>query len=212
MSTHEKDDDYAGMAAMYDPLLEPFLRRGRLAQVALAKELGVERALDIACGTGKQISRFANSGIEVFGLDLSRGMLAQARDQATGRCVLADATQAPFADQSFDLVYCQYALHEKSRAVIAGLFVEARRVLKPGGHLAITDYAMQPDKRPWTWTLARGIQIIERIAGDEHYHNFCDWMQRGGIAKVLDEAGWTPVKSQKIFRGNVSMTLYQPRA
>lgn len=210
MSAMNRDDDYSGMAGLYDPLLEPFLRRGRLAQVALAKELGVRRALDIGCGTGKQISRFADSSIEVYGLDLSSGMLAQAREQAAGHCVQADATQAPFASQSFDLVYCQYALHEKSREVIAGLLSETRRMLKAQGHLAITDYALLPDKRPWTWTLARGIQVIERFAGDEHYRNFCDWMQRGGIAKVLDEAGWTLQKKHNIFRGNVVMALYKP--
>ena len=108
-------------------------------------------------------------------------------------------------------MYCQYALHEKSRAVIAGLLSEARRLLRPQGHLAITDYALRPDRRPWTWTLATGIRVIERIAGDEHYHNFCDWMQRGGIAKVLDEAGWDLQQKIPIFRGNVSLALYRPR-
>ena len=211
MTAQQGTDEYAGMAALYDALLEPFLRRGRLAQVALAKELGARRVLDMGCGTGKQISRFAGSDVQVYGLDLSPGMLAQAREQAAGRCVQADATQAPFADKSFDLVYCQYALHEKSREVIGGLLAEARRVLRPQGFLAVTDYAPQADRRPWTQILGLGIRIIERIAGDAHYRHFCDWMQRGGLAKVLDEAGWEQQKATHIFRGNVRMILFKPR-
>lgn len=209
MTDHKSGDDYAGMASVYDAFLEPFLRPSRLALKRLVQELGAQQVLDLGCGTGMQLSRLQDTGVQAWGVDLSTGMLAQARRQAPQRCLRADATQTPFFDASFDLVYCQYALHEKSRHVIAGVLSEAKRLLKPGGHLVITDYAPSPDKRPWTSTLAIGIRAIERFAGDQHYRHYRDWMSRDGLDAVLSEAGWTRLHGQKFFRGNVRMDVFK---
>ncbi len=46
-------DDYARIAFLYDFVTAAFLRAPRLAVTALCRELGVRRALDMGCGTGR---------------------------------------------------------------------------------------------------------------------------------------------------------------
>ena len=97
---------------------------------------GGQRVLDVACGTGVLAREAASRGASVTGLDRNEGMLATARRIApsvewkTGR-----AEQLPFADGSFDAVVSQFGLmffDDRAQALR-----EMRRVLKPGGLLAV---------------------------------------------------------------------------
>lgn len=89
-----------------------------------------ERILDLGCGDGQLTQRIAATGASVVGVDASPEMLAAARsrgiDAHEGR-----AESLPFADQSFDAVFSNAALHW-----VRGqdeMMAEVRRVLKPGG-------------------------------------------------------------------------------
>ena len=81
-------------------------------------EAGAEdRVLDVATGTGFTALAFAARVKEVIGLDVSEGMLAQARANAQAEA-LANVTfqkgaaeSLPFPDASFDKVTCRVAPH-----------------------------------------------------------------------------------------------------
>jgi len=66
------------------------------------------RVLDLCCGFGRHSLLFAEAGLDVFGLDLSRDLLAAARElpnfesRLAGRLVQADARELPFATRGFD--------------------------------------------------------------------------------------------------------------
>jgi ubiquinone/menaquinone biosynthesis C-methylase UbiE len=100
------------------------------------------RVLDIACGTGivaRRVAPHVGAGGVVVGLDINPGMLAVARAaSAQSRPAIewreGDAAALPFADTSFDVVFCQQALQffPDPCAVLS----EMRRVLAPGGRLA----------------------------------------------------------------------------
>jgi SAM-dependent methyltransferase len=89
-----------------------------------------ERILDLGCGDGQLTARLVATGAIVVGVDASAEMLAAARvrgiDAHEGR-----AESLPFADQTFDAVFSNAALHwvRDQDAMMA----EVRRVLKPGG-------------------------------------------------------------------------------
>jgi ubiquinone/menaquinone biosynthesis C-methylase UbiE len=92
--------------------------------------------LDVGCGAGVDLARFAKGGADVTGVDVARSaiVLAQANFEQQGlrgRFEVANGEQLPFADDSFDLVYAHGVVQYTSQP--QRLVDECRRVLKPGG-------------------------------------------------------------------------------
>jgi SAM-dependent methyltransferase len=95
-------------------------------------------ALDAACGTGRHAAHLASLGHTVIGVDTSPAMLARAREKVPqGEFHEADLHELPLADGSVDLVVCAIALVHV--ADLEGPFREFARVLRPGGHLVVSD-------------------------------------------------------------------------
>ncbi len=110
-----------------------------LPYFAVEKELltrpGVDRILDLGCANGWNMSRFAQYGRSSIGLDMVHQRVDLARHH--GPALVASGLDVPAADNSFDVVYVQHVLHhigDVDRAL-----AEARRVLKPGGHLFLIE-------------------------------------------------------------------------
>jgi len=92
--------------------------------------------LDVGCGNGVEVVRFARAGARVTGVDIAPNAIELAKQNVAqqdvpARLDVADAEALPFADATFDLVYAhgvvQYTSDDR-RAV-----GECRRVLRPGG-------------------------------------------------------------------------------
>ena len=94
-----------------------------------------QTVLEVGCGAGTDLVRFAKGGAIVTGVDLSASAIALARQNFEQQGLHADLREAdgehlPFADNSFDLVYAhgvvQYTAHDRR------LVQECLRVVKPG--------------------------------------------------------------------------------
>ncbi len=120
---------------------------------AIARSLDVESpvVLDLACGTGDLTKAMAERGWQVTGLDISEEMMALGK----AKCghlhpqpvfVTGSAEQIPFADASFDAVTIAFGLRNFDHR--AHCLTEIRRVLKPGGQLAVLEFAV-PRNRIW---------------------------------------------------------------
>lgn len=92
--------------------------------------------LDVGCGAGVEVVRFARAGAATFGVDLSEQAVGLSRlnighQHLRAALSVADGEALPFPDNSFDYVFAhgvvQYAADD--RRVVA----ECHRVLKPGG-------------------------------------------------------------------------------
>lgn len=129
---------YDGWAARYDG--EPngaFPLQDRVL-FPLLDELEPGVVIDAACGTGRTSHQLACRGHQVLGFDVSPGMLAKARTNVPeAEFAEASYTCLPVEDASADHVVCTLALSHLED--LGQFFAEAARVLKPGGHLVISD-------------------------------------------------------------------------
>jgi len=97
--------------------------------------------LDIACGTGQMAIPMARKMKQVYGVDISMGMLqkafklSQEKDINNISFARCDSESLPFGDNSFDFVSCSGALHAFPNA--ENSMIEMQRVLKQGGILAV---------------------------------------------------------------------------
>jgi len=101
------------------------------------------RVLEVGCGAGVDLVRFAKGGAVVTGVDLADSAVALARknfafQELSAELVVADGEALPFPDDAFDLVYAhgvvQYTANDRR------LVDECRRVLRSGGEAVFQVY------------------------------------------------------------------------
>jgi SAM-dependent methyltransferase len=146
---------------------EPFVH-----EIVDALPAGV--ALDAACGTGRHSAYLAARGHTVVGVDSSAEMLEVARAKVPGaRFADGDVTALPLPDGHADLVVCALALAHLPD--LRPAFAELARVLRPGGHLIVTDVHQE--------TVALGSVPHVRLAGGRaalipsYRHRASDYLQ-----------------------------------
>jgi demethylmenaquinone methyltransferase / 2-methoxy-6-polyprenyl-1,4-benzoquinol methylase len=127
------------------------VRWRRLAAAAVVRK--GDSVLDAACGTGDLAIADAKAGAgHVTGLDFSEQMLARARRKAPLEWVQGDMLALPFGDATFDAATVGFGVRNVADLELA--LRELRRVLRPGGRLAILEItqprgAMKPFYSLW---------------------------------------------------------------
>jgi ubiquinone/menaquinone biosynthesis C-methylase UbiE len=173
------------------------------------------RLLDVACGTGIFLRRLLTllTDAEVYGVDASEDMLAQARaalkDQPRVHVErvsvgIGETAGLPFARQTFDLITCTNALHDLPEpvATLSGL----RQLLVPGGQLVMEDFARR--EPAFFWSAFE--YVLQRLEGNRvHAYTLCearslciqaglsvtqakrfkvDWFWRGWVLRAIPQS------------------------
>jgi ubiquinone/menaquinone biosynthesis C-methylase UbiE len=141
----EAATSYTRLSKWYDRLggsEEPHIVEGlRLLDVQPG-----ERVLEVGFGTGRSLiatAQAVGSTGQVFGIDLSSGMIAVAREQvrkdaAPGVMLhCGSAVHLPYATASFDAVFSSFMLDLIDTPDIPLVLGEMQRVLKPGGRVGL---------------------------------------------------------------------------
>jgi ubiquinone/menaquinone biosynthesis C-methylase UbiE len=139
---------------IYDLIARRLLRgvyRRLAADIAAVAPQGAA-LLDVGTGPGVLLVEVADSrpDLHVTGVDLSPDMVAAAQrnlqrfgDRATAR--VANVTDLPFPDGSFDLIVSSFSMHHWDDPEAAA--PELARVLRPGGRLYVYDFRFAPFQR-----------------------------------------------------------------
>ncbi|MEX2446342.1 MAG: methyltransferase domain-containing protein [Dehalococcoidia bacterium] len=157
------------------------------------------RLLDVGCGPGTITTGLAHAVDpgEVVGVDVSEEVLVQARAAASAdgaprglRFEAASVYALPYGDASFDVVHAHQVLQHLARPVDA--LVEARRVLRPGGLVAVrdADYATMTAWPP-SAAIDRWLQLYHAIAARNGVEPDAGRRLRAWVT----EAGFEPVAS-----------------
>ena len=128
---------YERWAPLYPPRAHnPLMRAEQQAMALHWPEVAGQRALDLACGTGRYARMLAESGAaQVVAMDFCVPMLRQV---SVDTRVCGSMMQLPFAARAFDTVISGLALgHAPS---VHGWMAESARVLRPGGTLLYSDF------------------------------------------------------------------------
>jgi demethylmenaquinone methyltransferase / 2-methoxy-6-polyprenyl-1,4-benzoquinol methylase len=212
---------FSGIARKYD-FLNHFLsvntdkRWRRLVSKKLQDVLDNPEAivLDVACGTGDLSLELQKSGkAKVVGTDFCRPMLAVARkknqkNQTTIPYVEGDGMNLSFADDTFDAVTIAFGLRNFSNW-LDGL-KELRRVLKPGGKLAILEFSTpivpgfkQIFNLYFTQILPRIGGAVSGSRGAYEYlpNSVSRFPDQKNLARMINEVGFDAVEYRNLTGG-----------
>ena len=166
------------------------------------------RVLEVGCGAGTDLIRFARGGALVTGVDMAASAvnLAAANFAGEGRkaeLIVADGEALPFRDRSFDLVYAHGVVQYTTNDL--ALVGECRRVLKPGGSAIFQVY----NRISWLNALSRVTKVdLEHVdapvLGKYSIGEFRSLLKDFSRVEIVPER--FPVKTR--LHGGLKGTLY----
>ncbi|MCJ7716639.1 MAG: class I SAM-dependent methyltransferase [Anaerolineales bacterium] len=113
---------YNRLSRYYDAFMKFFFPIGEKGREKIVEKLASGSVLDVACGTGTLIEMAEKKGLRCFGIDLSEGMLNEAKRKIPEAEInRASFYEIPFAEESFDYVVATNAL--------SGDYIDAKKVL-----------------------------------------------------------------------------------
>jgi demethylmenaquinone methyltransferase / 2-methoxy-6-polyprenyl-1,4-benzoquinol methylase len=177
----------------------------------LAAEAAVrkgDRVLDAACGTGDLAIADVKAGAgRVTGLDFSEKMLERAKKKAALDWIQGDMLALPFADETFDAATVGFGVRNVEDLALG--LRELRRVLRPGGRLAILEITqprgvLRPFYSLW---FDRIVPLLGKVLpGGDAYTYLPASVKRfptaERLADMLREAGFTDVRF-KLMGGSI---------
>jgi ubiquinone/menaquinone biosynthesis C-methylase UbiE len=131
-------DGYRTWAETYDQPGNQLVDLEQPVVHEILQSLPAGLALDVACGTGRHTRYLAQLGHRVIGVDSAPAMLDRAAANVPGASLAqAELHQLPIPDHTVDVIVCALALTHVPD--LAAALTEFARVLRPGGHLVISD-------------------------------------------------------------------------
>lgn len=178
------------------------------------------RVLDLACGTGDLLVALEReAGRALIGGDFCHPMLTGAqtklsRERLRSSLIESDALALPFAGSSVDLITIAFG-YRNLADYRAGL-VEMRRVLRPGGALAILEFTQPPNRTfaaLYHWYSRRILPLIGGLVSGapEAYEYLPESVRKfpgaPELAAMMNDAGFVAVDWEYMTFGIVALHI-----
>jgi demethylmenaquinone methyltransferase/2-methoxy-6-polyprenyl-1,4-benzoquinol methylase len=191
-------------------------RRKALASLAIKAPAVV---VDLGCGTGDLCTGARALGAEPIGVDLSAGMLAEARARGNvGALLRSDAARLPLAAASCDAAISGFAL--RNFESVESVLGECGRVLREGGRLAILEID-RPDPGPFSLAFGVYFKRIVPLLGSAvssgyAYRYLADstvylppWLE---LQAMLGRSGFEEARKTSLAGGSIQLVTAVRRA
>ncbi|MGW7275852.1 class I SAM-dependent DNA methyltransferase [Streptomyces sp. NPDC054864] len=196
-------DAYGAVALLYDELSRTAFDAFPLdrAVIAAFAELVAERGGQVAelgCGTGRTTARLRDLGLDVFGIDLSPGMIDLARANHPGlRFDVGSMDALDLADGVLAGIVSWYSVIHTPPQELPPYFAEFGRVIAPGGHLLLGFFESEGDP----------------VTAFDHKVTTAYRWPVDGLAELAREAGFVeigrmlrePIEGERFRRGHLLM-------
>ena len=200
--------------------VDKYWRNHTVSKVADILTRPGSRVLDLACGTGDLlIALERKAGRGLIGSDFCHPMLTGAgsklrKDRLKSVLVESDALALPFPDASLDLITIAFGYRNLAN-YRAGL-VEMRRVLRPGGALAILEFTTPPNKpfaAVYNWYSTRVLPILGgAISGAREAYEYLPasvkkFPEAPELAQMMKESGYAHVEWEYLTFGIAALHI-----
>ena len=146
--------------------------------IELFKKFNVQKVLDLACGSGRNLIFLLENGFNVYGIDISEEAIKIAKSSLEKKNLNAELfigsmfEKLPYLDDYFDAIICIRSFNHGRIEEIRNGIIELQRILKSGGLLFLTVRKKVSKKKrlpfkqiaPRTYVPLEGDEI-----GIEHY-------------------------------------------
>ncbi len=201
----EQKQETAGVfsrgAATFEQVGPPVFSHFGRRLVELAQIPEGARVLDIATGRGAVLfaaaERVGAQG-HVTGIDLAKDMVEETRREIKRWALtnvdvqFMDAEHLEFPDESFDFVFCAFAIFFFPQ--LARAFSEMMRVLKPGGRVAVSTWGPEDQRIKWYQDLVESYLSEKETESDTQLNTGPVFDTSEGLNAILASAGFTEIE------------------
>lgn len=201
----------AGLTArLYEPLLGRMLEGVRRTVLALVPPGPGMTVVDVGCGSGEMLARYAAGGCRVAGVDVSPAMLAEARRRLGPGALLAlgEATALPFPSGGAGLVLATMLIHGLPADARVAALREMARVAGEGGRVLVADHRPDRVRGARSWAARAVARTVERVAG--HGPGVRALLAAGGVPGLAVQAGLRVEAEATAAGGAIAVTRLRP--
>ena len=126
-----------------------------------------DKVLDVGCGKAFLLYDLTKQipGLEVYGLDVSRYAIENAKEEVKNNLILGNATNLPFEDNKFDYVFSINTLHNLHTFELEAALTEIQRVSSQNSYICVESYRNEIEKANLLyWQVTRRLLYPKRMA------------------------------------------------